>query len=283
MRLRFIYAALPLSAFILSACATQVPVHESLPAAARDNIASADVVLPIKQSEIYVFVPNSQVAAAGGGGLLLALIDAGVDSVRTSKAEAAVKPLRDAIVDYNFDQTLQSEIQTSLASDPWLHPDHAHVIKELTNDSLDRAIADSKDAAVLFATADYRLSNNAVELTITMTASLFPNSDALNALKQRAKSDPSSSLANSLYHNTLTFTADVPNATDDRDRNIATWSANNGAVMRATLTKGSRELARMLASDLQGPEADTALSSDPDGAIMRSGDGTLRASAKSVP
>jgi hypothetical protein len=272
-----------LSAFILSACATQVPVHESLPAAARDNIASADVVVPIKQSEIYVFVPNSQIAAAGGGGLLLALVDAGVDSVRTSKAEAAVKPLRDAIVDYNFDQTLQSEIQTSLASDPWLHPDHARVIKELANDRLDKVLMDSKDTAVLFATADYQLSNNALELTITMTASLFPNSDALNALKQRAKSGPRSSVVNALYHNTLTFTADVPNATADRDRNIATWSANNGAVMRATLTKGARELARMLASDLQGPEADTALNNDPDGAIMRSGDGTLRASARPAP
>jgi len=52
---------------LVGACAT--PTNEALPLAARDIISSTDVVLPSKQNEIYVFVPDSQAAAAAGGGL----------------------------------------------------------------------------------------------------------------------------------------------------------------------------------------------------------------------
>src|SRR5438105_2590773 len=82
-------------------CACQTAMHQSLADAARDKISSTDVVLPIRQNEIYVFVPNSNAAAAAGGGLIAALADAAINSVRTTKAETAVKPLRDALVDFN--------------------------------------------------------------------------------------------------------------------------------------------------------------------------------------
>jgi len=275
------FAVLAAAGTILAGCVTQVPVHEAFPPTARDSVTSTEVVAPIKQSEIYVFVPDSKIAAAGGGGLLLALVDVGVNSVRTSKAEDAVRPLRDALVDFNFDNTLKADLQTSLSSDPWLHADGVRVIKEATNASEDTALANAKDSAVLFTVADYQLSNDAQELTITLSAALYPNNDALFALKPRAKSGPRSALGNSLYHNTLTFTMEVPSPSQDRDHNIATWSAQNGAVMHAALNMGARKLAAMLASDLQGPDGDAALQNDSEGMLERLGDGRLHFAAKS--
>src|ERR1700733_10150584 len=134
---------------VLGACQTQIPAHEFMPDAARDKVSSTETVLPIKQSEIYVFVPQSNIAAAGGGGLLLALVDAGVDSVRTSKAEAAGKPLRDALIDYNFDAVPKPGAKTSLSNLAWMHVANVRVVKEVTNDTLDGALAASKADAVL--------------------------------------------------------------------------------------------------------------------------------------
>src|SRR6185437_6348792 len=119
MRMRVSSLAVLLPGLLLGACST-LPVHQALPAEAQDKIASTDVVLPIHQSEIYEFVPNSTGGAVAVGGLLGAIIDAGVYDVRTSKAETAVKPLRDAIVDYDFDKAFQSDMKGALAGDGFL-------------------------------------------------------------------------------------------------------------------------------------------------------------------
>jgi hypothetical protein len=286
---RSLLALMP--ALLLGACQTQIPAHEFMPNAARDKVSSTETVLPIKQSEIYVFVPQSNVAAAGGGGLLLALIDAGVDSVRTSKAETAVKPLRDALIDYSFDQSLQNSLKVSLAQDTWLHAGDGHVVREVTAANLDSVLAGSKSDAVLFTTTDYQLSNDADQLTVTMIASLFPNSDALRAIKPAKDAKTKTALNNTLYHNRLVFQAYAPVLGVDRDHAITAWSANHGQAMRAVLDEAASKLASMLAADLNRPEGDVdtgtgaevktnnvtghVITKDADGGVVRYGDGTL--------
>ncbi len=249
------------SALLLSACATAT-VNPPLPDAARNGISSTEVVAPIRQSEIYVYVPPSTANAGGQGGLLGALvvaaINAGVDSVRTQKAETAVKPLRDALVDYKFDSTLQDDIKNSLAKLPWLHASNVRVVKEVTPASLDSALEHSKAAAVLFTTADYQLSNDADVLTVSLTASLFGNTDTLNALRAKKTNSGgnSSDAANAIYYNTFTFVTKAPGVTSDRDHNIAIWDSQNGAVMRADLSMAVDKLSSMLTADLQTSAAD---------------------------
>lgn len=238
---------------LLAACAT-LPPTQPLPGQARNEIASSEVLVPIRQSEIYVFVPDSQIAAAGGGGLLLALIDAGVNSVRTSKAEAAVKPLRDAVVDFDFDSMMRDDLKDSLSRLDWLHVQDVHVVKDVTPKSFDSDITGSKDQAVLLTTMDYQLSNDASALTMTLNAGLYANTDELRALRPGKAASPSA-LENALYRNSFRFDSAAPGSTTDRDKNIAAWGADHGAALRAALKTGASDLARRLAIDLGGPAA----------------------------
>ena len=304
MKIRLIHLFAVLTVSSLAACAG-IPPHEYLPAPARDRIATTDVVVPIRQSEIYVYVPPSTAGATGGaafgivGALVGAMVDASVNSVRTSKAEAAVKPLRDSLVDYSFDTSLQGDLKASLGQVSFLNVADVHEVKDVTDDALDAALTGSKQGAVLFATADYHLSNDGDVLYVTVAASLFANNDALRALKAPQSKPPRTSLKNALYHNTLVFETKIPGATSDRDHNIAGWSADNGAAMRGALDTGARELAAMLAADIRRSESDgvdppgavtatlenqtgTVLGSDDNGSILRFKDGTLKFAAKSV-
>jgi len=299
MRLHLRFAIL-VSLIALGGCATAA--HAPLPSMARDKISSTDVVLPIRQSEIYVFVPNSQVAAATGGGLLFALVDAAIDSARTSKAEDAVKPLRDALVGFNFDEALQGEVKKSLSEVPWMHVADVRVIKEVTSDSMDRALTDSRSGAVLFAEPDYHLSNEGDLLVLKVKVSLFPNDDALRALSQnKSNSGAKTAPERALYRNTLTFSTGVSGSTGDRDANMKVWSADSGAAVRVALNKGAAKLAVMLAEDLQQVAEEMSgtagakgtmpsvvvdgvsgqiVRNDDDGDMVRFGDGTLGFVAK---
>jgi hypothetical protein len=277
---------------LLCACGN-VPPHAAFSPEARGKVSTTEVVMPIRQAEIYVYVPPAQGGA--GFGLIGALIDVSIDSVRAGKAETAVKPLRDAVVDYNFDDVFKGEITHSLSAVPWMGAGTFRVIKEVTPDTMEKALTNSQAGAVLFIAADYNLSNDGDELTVKLYASLFPNNDDLRALKPVKKDSKGAVVlpANALYRNVFTYKTRIPPAPNGRDGTIAVWSANNGAAARAALGMAAAKLARLLAEDIQRTEEDGAaaakagtpvkieglsgqsIGSDADGTVVRLADGTL--------
>lgn len=268
-----------LLALSLGACVTPTPTHVALAPAAQSGIASTEVVAPIAQSEIYIYVPPT--TAGQGQGLIGALIDAGVDSYRAGTAEAGVKPLRDAVVDMNFDRDLSSQLKDSLSKIAWLHVDGVRVMKEVAGKKIDSAITGSKDGAVLIAIADYHLSNDGRQLFITVNVDLYPNSAALAPFKPaKGRADVPSDPSNSLYRNTFTFESDLPGPPAKREINMPAWSSDNAAAFRSAMKLGVAKLADMIATDLQGggPSGATTagpVDQGPDGVLARGADGSL--------
>jgi|SRR5579871_472537 len=249
-----------LSFLLLAGCANLPSIHQPLPTNARADLTTTDVVLPIKQSEVYVFVP---MATGGAGfGLIGALVDAGIDSTRTSKAETAVTPLRNAMVDYSFDNALQTELKSSLAEVAWVHPEDFKVVRDISDEGLGKTLAESKASSVLFVVADYHLSNDGDVLLATFEVALMPNNDQLKALVPGRRNDKTPvALINALYRNRFVFEAHVA-STGDRDRNIAEWSANNAAAARAALTMAAKKIAPLMVEDMQRAENDIAPPAD---------------------
>lgn len=254
MRQRFTqFLLLSAAALSLSACVTVTPERVPLAAGARDAIASTDIVAPVAQSEIYVFVPPSQLANSGGGGLLLALIDAGVDSARTHNAENDVKPVRDALVDYNFDDKLRTELKSSLSQVSFLHVSDARVIKDVLPKNVDAAIDGSKGAAVLVVGADYHLSNDGSQLTVTVAADMFAKDAALTAFKPaKGNAKVKSAAENALFRTKLVYSETIGGATTKRDENVPLWTADNGKPLRTALDHATADLSRRLAADIDG-------------------------------
>lgn len=247
-------AALSALAMLASACATVVPVHQPLPADARTQFMATDVVVPVAQSEINILVPPSQVAMYGGGGLLLALIDAGIDSSNASTVEEAVKPLRNALVDFNFDEQMRNELETAFSQSPWLHAGNYKVVKEVTDANLDSILAASKSSGVMFVTTTYNLNWSGDSVTINIMPHLFPKSSELTAMVEKpATSGPKTSSLNALYRNVFSFRDRAPNATDVRDSNLDIWEAENAGAMRTSLKSGASKLAELLTTDLHVP------------------------------
>ncbi len=258
MRLRLAALAAIVPAFLLGACVTQGPLNRSIPLAARDKIAATDVIMPIGQNEIVIAIPVSTAGASGAasmgllGALVGSLVDAGIDAGNATAAETSVKPLRNAMVDFSFDDTLNADMQSRITQAAWVNPGGYRVIKEVTPQNLEKVLKDSKASTLLFTSASYSLNFNADHLSITMVSRLLPNTPELKALLPE-KFDPKASQitsANELYRNTFIFDTAVVGATTNRDANIVLWSANNGAAMRDALKLGSAKLTEMLVADL---------------------------------
>ncbi|MDB5471171.1 MAG: hypothetical protein JWR84_2731 [Caulobacter sp.] len=243
--------ALTLGAATLSACVTPVPFKLPLATGARDAITSTEVVAPIKQSEIYVYV--TPVSTGGQGGLIGALVAAGIDAASTEAAQKAVQPARDSVVDYDFDARLKADLQTSLSGVSFLKVDGVRVTKDAFQPGLDKAVTGSKASAVLITVADYQFSTDASSLSVTLSADLFANSAALAPFKPAATANAKIVAygGNSIYRNTFSYQHILPAPTTNRDANIRMWAADNGKAIRDALDAGSAAVAGKLATDIQ--------------------------------
>ena len=255
----YVIPAMALAAMVLTACATPIPAHVALDPAARASIDSTEVVAPVKQSEIYIYVPPSRAGASAGaaagvlGALVGSAIDAGVNSHNAQTAEASVKPLRDAAVDYSFDQKLTGDLQSSLGKVAWLKVDGVRVVRDVAPESLSTVITSSKHGAVLVIGGDYQLNTDGSVLTVTLAVDMFANNDGLKKFKPTKTANEKIVYhpGNAIYRARFVQTEVTTGTGHDRDANIALWSADGGKPLRAALDKAVDDLTAQVAEDIQ--------------------------------
>lgn len=260
-------AAMIAATSLLAGCETVTPEHVPLSGSDHAGLSSTELVLPVQQSEIYIDVPPSHVSTYTGGGLLPALIDAGIDNVRASNAARDVTPLRNAVVDFDFDSTLQGQLSHALGAADGVHVDEARVIKDASDQSLDAVVTASKSGDVLIAATNYHLANDGGSLWIEVHAALYKSGPA-------ASGGHASQAANALYRNTFWYAANLPSPTPDRAANLAQWSANHGERLRTELSRGCDRIAQMLVADLQTSVGTIGAAQVAGGNLERKVDGT---------
>lgn len=301
MSSRVLIAGALLCAALTSGCASQA----SRPFAAdRAAVKSTDVIASVRQADLYAQINQSNIAAAAGGGLLLALIDAGVNSSRANDAEGEVRPLRDALIGFDFDATLKQDLERELASVGWLAASGVTVNKDVTDARHDAILKQSAAGGVLFVATDYSLSPNFSKLKVSAMVSLFPRGDEFHAAAGKVGVRPAQKkgsvrtrLQHAAYYNTLAVETALPQAgaemAPDRDANRDAWGANQGEKLRSALTRSTQLLAQTLAKDLEYvvPPKDAAPQGElhqegifrgrvwqqgPEGKLVRFNDGTLK-------
>lgn len=243
---------------LLAACVSQAPMNRAIPLAARERISTTDVLIPIGQRELVIAIPSTTwayrwAAPLGPEGMIVGtFVNASIDALFAFRAESSLKPLREMLTDFSFDDTLNADIEARMPQAAWMNPVGYSVVKDVTPHNLEQILKQSKASSVLLVSSEYNLNRIADELTITLSGRVLPNTTELQALLPE-RFDPNGSQikgSNDLYRNTFSFIAAIPGATEIRDNNIALWSANGGAQMREALILGSAKLTEMLVADL---------------------------------
>ncbi len=240
----------------LSGCAT--PNRMALNPAHKPEVGTTQVTVCLTQQEIGTDITQSNLTAATGGGLIFALIDAGIENSRAKKAEKHVVPVRDALLGYNLGDALNASLKAQLAQRDWLKANTFTIQQVPTLASLNDWIKNAEGESFLLVNTQYRFTPKFDAITVSASVSFHPKHGPLAAQAKVHRN-----LAPLIYFNAFSATfrmPDWPAEAPDAEGAIKLWAEDGGKRARATLDAATEEIARMLAFDLeQSGTADNAL------------------------
>ena len=122
-------------AICLSGASLAAVTNNYIAPEARNVEGGRDVRIVIGQAEIKANINALNTTAAAGGGLLFAMIDAGVNNARAKDAETFVVPLREALVGYEFDPRVEMASAMSLSGLDWFGAKQTQLSKDESGDA----------------------------------------------------------------------------------------------------------------------------------------------------
>ncbi|HET9472903.1 MAG TPA: hypothetical protein VFO82_03365 [Steroidobacteraceae bacterium] len=221
---------------------------------ARSVEGGRDVRIVVGQAEIQANINALNTTAAAGGGLLFAMIDAGVNNARAKDAEKSVIPLREALVGYEFDPRAEMASAMTLSGLEWFGARQTQLTKD---ESADATLA-ALDAA---ATPQLMVMRYSYETTADFSAILVHlNTSLLNkAIPQGKKSTARLQPKNLAFVQSVRSVILLPDANPkDPDANVRAWSADGGRAARAALDLGIQRCQELLQRGLTQSAADAA-------------------------
>jgi hypothetical protein len=219
---------------------------------ARTVEGGRDVRIIVSQAEIQPNINISNVTAAAGGGLLFALIDAGVNNARAKEAEKKIVPLREALVGYDFDPLAQHASTTTLTTLGWFDPKQVKLSKEETGDSLLAALDAAGTSQLMVLRYSYETNADFSAVVVSLDASIVNK-----AVPAGKKSDARLAPKNLPYKQTMRSFVMLPDANPkDPAANVKAWAADNGKAARAAIDTGVERCQALLTRSLTQSAAD---------------------------
>ena len=188
----------------------------------------------VAQDEINAVIEQSNVAAAGGGGLLLALVDVAVESHRTARAAKLMEPIRKEVSDFDFRAQLDDPLRKTVAGLTPLKVVQATVAAKPLP-ATDRAALwkDVPENTLLSLATTYELTGSLKSLMVTTTATYW--------MRDREKP---------IYRGRYVYYTPPLGRCQEREECAQAWAADKGAALRAAMRLGIAETMKMLAVDL---------------------------------
>lgn len=195
-----------LATLLVTGCATRP--YNRIDADARSEIKSVDSVLIVTQSEIGSSINVSNISGATGGGLIPALIDAGVNSSRTEKAEEAIGPIRDKLIDYDFGAVFEDRLEAKFADQSVDAVKDVELLRSDDPKAREERVNSTSADAVMFITTDYKIGPEFNSVTATANVQIFPSKDSLTPFMEKPDDNPRLKATDNIYRNS--FVASVP-------------------------------------------------------------------------
>jgi hypothetical protein len=234
MKRKYIFGAIVyLAVFFTVGCAP--PIYVPFKAEHASQSLDTRVYVSIVQDEINAFVEPSNLSVGAGGGLLVALIDAGVNSYRTSRANRLIEPVRKELGDIDFRGAFLASLEKTLRALPTIQmtkiDSTAKAVSDKNRDALRKELPET---GLLSVSTSYELGADFQSLYIATSVSLWLR-DAKEATY----------LARYHYYTPPILPS------EDREAAAKAWAVDHGAPVRAAVQEGIAETMKMMQLDFR--------------------------------
>jgi hypothetical protein len=226
------------------------PIQHTMPGGQRGIAGGRGQIVTVAQSEIGAGIQPSTISAATGGGLLIALVDAGINNARAKTAEAAIVPVRDALTDFYFEQRAMAASEALAERTPWLGVTRTELNKDPSNASFSKALDASPNPQTLTTTYSYLLDQNFRVAKLSVTVALIKK-----ALPKNGKPEHRALLANAVFARTFVFVVPLRNPTEEMDQNAVLWAKDGGKPIEESLNKALQKALVVIQKALEQSEA----------------------------
>lgn len=241
--------------YTLTACATE-PAHISLTPDLSHRVNSSNGVIMATQKEIVADVEKSHVAMYAGGGLIPALIDVAVENSRANSAEDAVRPIRDALVDFEIGTELHKALGTRLEVIPWLHVRKVEVVHDNRPKQISSLLAASSEDALLLLTPTYALTSDFSTLKLETEIRVVPR--AAHLIPPEVGDDAEKRMT-PLYKTKISHQAPLPVQGNPKTDAANAWSSESGKRIKEALQQSISRTADQIIEALSHPDQAPAI------------------------
>lgn len=284
------------------AAACQTANFRHIDPAQREATRPTQVIAVVPQPDLEVYVPqqNTTVVAVDPltaivGSITASVMDSVMHKSALAEAEKRIAPMRDQLLDYDFDAQLKTELERTVGTLAWLAPQGVAINKDGTDEARIAELKAATTPTVLYVNTSYRMSPDFSELAVSAYVALYPRTRAwaeLTAEEQRkrqrtTRKNAALRASNAIYYNTIVVGAGLPEKSKNFEENRAKWL--EGDLFKRSLQYQVTELARMVARDLEAatptavlgqwqewPQRGAILEQSDVAKLVRFDDGTLK-------
>jgi hypothetical protein len=231
MRRILFYAFFLLLVFLAVGCS---PLHIPLTAEHAAKVGPTRVHVSIPQEELTAAASKSYIGLVVGGGVLVAMADAALESMWASATNKLIEPIRSEVMDFDFRARFVAALEKTLRGIPTVKRAKLDSTAKPVNDAdLPALRKQSPEDAFLSVAVSYELTSDFQALWVVTDTSLWLR-------------DESDAVYTARYHY---YTPPIAPA-KDRDVAAKAWAADRGAALRAALSEGIAETMKMFRLDL---------------------------------
>jgi hypothetical protein len=234
-------------ALLLLLCASGVPAattvrNDFISPARRVIEGGRDMHVIVSQAEIQADIHASSAGAGAGGGLLFALVDASVNNERAKKAEAAIVPLREALVGYDFAARARDASAATLSRLEWFAAGKVTLASEDSGEAILAAVDAAETKQLLVLRYGYETNPEFTAIFVTLRASLV-NKATRKGGSAKSRWYPDNLAFRRAMRSVVLLAESNPK---DAAGNIRLWAADDGKAARAGLDQAIRGVHELL-------------------------------------
>lgn len=244
-------------ACVLAAGCVANPVYEEVEPLSviqnyRDKIHSTRVIVgldPKNSENIQTYIGTSGQQFGLLGVLIEGLLANGQNDDVVAR-ERALMNIRSAALKFNFGSKIRQQLQNSLEKVDWLKVKVVRKAPQFQRSNVSDIKAESREDVLIVVDAFYKMEEDLSKMTITGIAVAHPMGNLLTRLKP----SPDSTDHPVWYKNKFSFDYPIEGGYTDKQTASNKWGQDNGAMVQRALTAGVKQVARLIAQDINSPK-----------------------------